>query len=288
VDLLPDLLVRTAELYDNTLFVSDTGQKLLRFSNGTANVGLGKFHLYGVLPGNPDGTQAVRQVVYRSDGTSFDRDAGFFVFHPTHSHIHIEDWCRYRLRELLPDDGVGPVVAGGQKVSFCILDLAVHDRRLPNFSPVPEFESCQSRVQGLSVGWIDIYSQNLPGQAIDVTSVPDGFYWLESEVDPEGHMLESDETNNTARIKVTIGNPPRAPDRYEPNDSPAAVDLRPPAKLHAVLRDGQTEHTIKSRSNPILTCRRLSAPTSCLYMAALAGIFAQGKPTRRSIYQYAA
>lgn len=225
-DLLPDLLVRAAELYDHTLVVSGTGQRLLRFSNGTANAGMGKFHLYGVLPGNPDGTQAVRQVVYRTDGTSFDREAGFFVYHPAHSHIHIEDWCRYQLREVLPGDGVGPVVAGGEKVSFCILDLGVYDRRLPNFSSVPEFESCQSRVQGLSVGWIDIYSRSLPGQSIDVTRVPDGFYWLESEVDPEGHMLEADETNNTTRIKVTIGNPPRAPDRYEPNDSPGVVDAR--------------------------------------------------------------
>jgi hypothetical protein len=228
-DLLPDLLVRAADLYDNAFVVSGNGQRLLRFSNGTANVGPGKFHLYGVLPGNPDGTQSVRQVVYRSDGSSYDREAGLFVFHPSHNHIHVEDWCRYQLREVLPGDGVGPVVAGGEKVSFCILDLAVYDRRLPNFNPVPEFESCQSRVQGLSVGWIDIYSRSLPGQLIDVTQVPDGFYWLESEVDPEGRMLEADETNNTTRIKVTIGNPPRAPDRYEPNDAPAIVDGRPPA-----------------------------------------------------------
>ena len=66
------------------------------------------------------------------------------------------------------------------------------------------------------------------------------------------------------------------------------VNLLHPAKLRFVSRDAQTEHTIKSRSNPILTCRRLSASIGCLYMAALVGIFAQGKPTRRSIYQYPA
>jgi hypothetical protein len=231
VDLLPDLVVRPSELYDHALVVSSADQRLFRFSNGTANIGTGKLHLEGVLPGNDDGTQSVVQVIQRSDGTSFEREAGLFVFHAAHNHIHVEDWCRYRLRELLPGDGVGTVVAGGEKVSFCILDLAVYDRRLPNFRPMPEFESCQSRVQGLSVGWIDVYSRSLPGQVIDVTRVPDGFYWLESEVDPEDYILETDETNNIARIKVTIGNPPRAPDRYEPNDDPDAVRVRPPARF---------------------------------------------------------
>jgi hypothetical protein len=81
------------------------------------------------------------------------------------------------------------------------------------------------------VGWLDVYSKNLPDQWIDITGIPDGEYWLESESDPDDAILESDETNNITRIKVIIGTPdPINPDAYEPDDSRAQVDGRPVAQ----------------------------------------------------------
>ena len=55
------------------------------------------------------------------------------------------------------------------------------------------------------MGWEDIYFKNLPDQWIDITGLTPGEYWLESEVDPEDHFLELDETNNVDRIKLVIG-----------------------------------------------------------------------------------
>ena len=99
-DWLPDVIVRQSDLFDNDIRTNIVpGRRHLRMSNGTPNIGLGKLHLFGVLPGNPDGTQNVMQRIYRSDGTSYDREAGLFVYHPQHGHIHIEDWCIYRLRQ---------------------------------------------------------------------------------------------------------------------------------------------------------------------------------------------
>ena len=214
---LPDIIVRQSDLLDNDIRVSG-GRTLLRLSNGTANAGTGPLYLYGVTPGNEDGTQDVRQRVFREDGSYFERVAGTFVYHPEHNHIHFEEWAQYRLRRVVGEDGVGDVVAAGQKTSFCILDLGVYDRSLPDYVSGGFFRTCSSTTQGLSVGWIDVYSKSLPGQNIDITDVPDGHYWLESEVDPNNNVLESNEDNNIARIRITIGDPSDInPDTYEPN-----------------------------------------------------------------------
>jgi hypothetical protein len=151
-----------------------------------------------------NGKQRVYQRIYRSDGTFWDRSAGEFIYHPSHNHIHVESWCIYRVREILPGDGVGAVVAEGEKTSFCLMDLGVHDPSLPNFDPDGQFFECATTVQGISVGWYDVYGKHLDGQWIDITDVAPGEYWLEAEVDPEGHVLETDETNNVKRVRLTI------------------------------------------------------------------------------------
>ena len=229
VDLVPDVMTRTSELYDYD-FVTNIvpGRTHLRLSNATANIGLGKLYLYGVYPPNADSTQDVRQRVWRTDHTHFDRDAGTFVFHPQHHHVHFEDWAIYRLRAVTSGGGVGAIVAEGTKTSFCILDGIVHDNTLPGYSSTPEFVSCGFGVQGISVGWADIYTKNLEGQNIDITDLPPGQYWLESEADPLNHVLETNETNNIARIPITIGNSGGInPDPYEPNNQISDLNSRP-------------------------------------------------------------
>jgi hypothetical protein len=235
VDLLPDLTVRADELYDNQIVTNIVpGRRHIRLSTGTPNGGAGKLYVYGGADlGN--GKQQVIQRIYRSDGTSWERNAGQFVYHPTHNHIHVEAWCQYRIREILPGDGVGDVIAEGEKTSFCIIDLSVYNSSLPGFPPFGQFNSCNSTTQGLSVGWMDIYSKNLDGQWIDITDVPNGQYWLEAEVDPEGNFLESDESNNANRIKVTIGDGTSTiqPDAYEVNNTRAQVDGRVEGALNS-------------------------------------------------------
>ncbi|HLU46461.1 MAG TPA: lysyl oxidase family protein, partial [Planctomycetota bacterium] len=105
-----------------------------------------------------------------------------------------------------------------------------YDDTLPNFPPVASFMVCDNEMQGISVGWTDIYSRTVEGQSIDVTDLPDGEYWLENEVDPDDAIAEIDEENNVVRTLVVLGDPPRiVPDRFEPNDSAAAVVERPEA-----------------------------------------------------------
>ena len=253
--LLPDILTRTNELYDHDIVTNITpGRTHLRFSNGTANIGQGRLYLYGVLPDNGDGTQDVRQRIWQSDSSYYDRDAGAFEYHATHQHIHLQDWAVYRLRAVTGGGGVGAVLVEGDKTSFCILDLIVHDNTLPGAPPSGVFTSCTSTVQGLSIGWADVYHKDLPGQNLDITGIPPGQYWLESESDPLDHILEKDETNNIARILVTIGNPgPINPDLYEPNNALADLDPRPV---------GGNNSPVLGPCNPIKTIANLTIHTA--------------------------
>ncbi len=199
--LLPDIISVASQadqyMYGWTLDQTQIpGRTLLRVTTATANVGSGKLELRGSTS-NP----AVYQRVFNLNGTYSDRLAGTFTFHPTHGHLHFDGWLQFHLRAVTAENGVGGIVATGDKTSFAIIDLDAHDLSLPG-APTSSVYS-GGLVQGISVGWRDIYSRTLDDQWIDVTNVPPGAYWLESVVDPDNRVLESDETNNTTRILIT-------------------------------------------------------------------------------------
>jgi hypothetical protein len=231
-DLLPDMTVRESELLRHD-HVTNGDRVLLRFANGTPNIGKGPLHVVGVLPANPDGTQNVNQRVFRDDGSHYDRPAGRFEFHPGHDHVHLEGWAIYRLRARLPDGGVGEVLRESGKTSFCLLDSASHDATLPGYEPLRTYRSCGELFQGISVGWVDIYEKDLIGQNIDVAGLPPGTYWLESEVDPDDHILELDEGNNLTRIEVELTEPLfiDGPLEFAPEDHHSHDHHRPDLRL---------------------------------------------------------
>lgn len=240
--LLPNLTPWVSQtlgfVYDWTIQGND-----LRLTSAVANIGSGPLELRG---GEIHGDlQDVYQRIYESDGSFTDVLAGVFRYHSEHGHIHFEEFAEFRLREVLPGGEVGAVVATGEKVSFCLLDV----QRYGTLGPAsPYYLSCD-QLQGISVGWADVYHRGLPGQSIEITNVPDGDYWLEVEVDPGNRLLESDETNNVARIQIELTRPVGgnaiAPDNFEPNDSfAAAAILAPPEdhtydnlSIHASLND---------------------------------------------------
>ncbi|NUM52181.1 MAG: hypothetical protein HUU46_00930 [Candidatus Hydrogenedentes bacterium] len=232
VDLLPDMVVDTAFLEDHEIRTDIKPNKThLIFSNAMANVGDGPLYVFGVNPkdkGADDETQKVKQRIFRSDGSHYNRVAGHFVYHSQHNHTHFEDWAIYRLREILPNDGVGDIIATSKKTSFCLLDSFEYDLSLPNAPDNPEFISCSTDVQGISVGYEDLYDKSIPGQWIDITNVPNGDYWLESEVDPENNVLEKDDANNVGRIKVTV-------DKDTPPDPDPDPGPNPSGLLAAIL-----------------------------------------------------
>ena len=155
------------------------------------------------------------QRIYDDEGGFRDVVAGEFTYHPSHGHIHFDGYAIYNLREIGSGGEVGDIVATGGKISFCLIDIARYDA---NSGP-SNYGSCGT-IQGVTAGWSDVYNRNLPDQWINIAGVADGDYYLEVVTDPENQLLESDETNNTTIITVTIDNGPGdTGDRLEPNDS---------------------------------------------------------------------
>jgi hypothetical protein len=111
--LLPDLIPLTDEprgfLHGWTI-EEQQATTLLRLSTTSINLGNGPLELRGSTA-HPDRTRDVLQRIYNSDGSFEDRLAGQFVHHPTHGHVHFEDYAQYNLRATLADDAVGDIVA---------------------------------------------------------------------------------------------------------------------------------------------------------------------------------
>ncbi|TMQ68455.1 MAG: hypothetical protein E6K81_16585 [Candidatus Eisenbacteria bacterium] len=95
-----------------------------------------------------------------------------FVYDTCHDHYHFIGYIAFSLL-----DANNALVAGGQKVAFCIEDFSKFSS-----SAGPAKYDCNN--QGMSVGWADIYSANLDGQWIDITNVAAGTYTLQIVVDP--------------------------------------------------------------------------------------------------------
>ncbi len=176
------------------------GSTLLRLASATANIGDGMLHM---IPSTSPSDDAVGtwQRIWTDADQYIDRQAGTFVYHPTHRHFHLDEFEQYRLLSLEGDE-----VALGEKVSFCLIDVLSAEEQAHIGFGVFLAAVCQDadEQQVLNPGWADYYGASLEDQWIDITGVAPGDYLVEMIVDPENVLLESDETNNTARFPITL------------------------------------------------------------------------------------
>jgi L-ascorbate metabolism protein UlaG (beta-lactamase superfamily) len=180
---------------------SYTQTTVLRLTNSVVNAGEGPLEMWGTqLPGL--GTHQVVQRMYDTAGGYAEQSVGQFVFHPQHSHWHLDGFSLYELWSVHPDGTLDQVLATSGKVSFCLRDIR-RSRAAPVISGAA-FSSCGTRKQGISAGWIDSYQYYLPGQSIDVTGLPDGRYALMSTADPYNLIREAEEGNNFALIYLSL------------------------------------------------------------------------------------
>jgi hypothetical protein len=215
--LLPELVPDQQLLADEHVVWRDpqTGQFLLAFSAGIANLGAGSLNVVGyrdrvagtVLP-DPN-TMSAYQRIFHADGTCDELQVGTMTYHPVHHHWHLDGVMQY---ELLNADG--ELVKPNAKVAFCLADIAKVDSSLPGFPTAPAYNGCDPNQRttyvnmGVSVGWEDIYDKMLFGQNFDVTdlmSLPQGQYFIRQTVDAAGILFEQDDSNNTTGIWVTLG-----------------------------------------------------------------------------------
>ena len=204
---------------DPTGFVVDRTRTrtLLRVTNAVVNVGAGPLQLDPRKTDcNDDGDfgndrTAIQRVYVDADAdgayepgvdtASTTRRAGCFRFDERHRHWHFRNYARYELARASD----GTVVASHGKVGFCLLDSQHVYPGMPGSPASAVYASCASgRSQGISPGWSDAYDWSLPGQFVDITSVPDGRYCFRSTADPADRIVEADEGDNAAAIGLSL------------------------------------------------------------------------------------
>jgi len=175
------------------------------FATKIANLGKGPLIIQGKTINTPSGpvTEAT-QVIKRSNGGECDYPAGTFEFHVSHNHFHLNDFSSYEIYKGTPL--VGSPVAKSDKISFCVADI---EMVRGNNSQRQVLAQCgtQEGVQGISVGWADVYDNYLPEQWVDVDpSVPAGAYFLTNVADPDNLLLEENESHesNAGSVSVSI------------------------------------------------------------------------------------
>ena len=105
------------------------------------------------------------------------------------------------LFELLTPDTHQPVIVNGSAVISRKQGFCLEDDVLTSGQSSPKFDCTH---QGLSIGWKDIYESTLDCQWLDVTGVPGGNYLLRLTVNPDRTLPETNTTNNSAEVPVTI------------------------------------------------------------------------------------
>lgn len=171
----------------------------LRFSTGIANTGLGRLELH---PVNGGSTTTGIQWLYDEDGQVVEQTpVSAYAYHPAHHHWHLGDVALFELHQADSDGLIGALVGNSVKVTFCLIDWGQIDE---NNVAHPYFKDCgENALQGISPGWIDVYHHSTPGQSLPLPTV-EGDYYLVNKVNPEGHFIESDLSNNTAWVKFRL------------------------------------------------------------------------------------
>ncbi|MDQ3954418.1 MAG: lysyl oxidase family protein [Actinomycetota bacterium] len=201
---------------DNYEVVEQGARRCLRYDTIVANFGQGALEMRYLV--NSIATdQQLRQRIFRSDGSHRDVVADTYEVHPTHAHFHYANFAQAHLwRSDARGKRLGTKpVRSGKKAGFCLLDI--EDQRkgtkydqpatyndLSTCLPVTREETSVSQVNGLSVGWADIYGMWLTDQYIEVTGVRDGYYVLEIEVDPLDTVVERNDSDNSVFSHVKL------------------------------------------------------------------------------------
>ena len=131
---------------------------------------------------------------------------------PGHDHWHFEQFARYTLL-----DSAKNLAVRSHKAGFCIAPsdpvnlLAPHAVWQPpsiGFSDACGLPTALWVQEMMPVGWGDTYLQSIAGQAFDITSVPDGTYYIEITANPRHVLYESNTRNDVSLRKVILGGTP--------------------------------------------------------------------------------
>jgi len=238
-DLMPDMTASALEILND--HIESPGY--IDMSNATPNIGYGPLEVRGtnqcfcdtmqvpctvsMCPDSSGPTEIISQRIYHKNGgtmTYTDVTAGTMTYHPSHGHIHVDDWASYSLRIPTsdPDARNWPIVGLGTKTSYCLVNLGdcntgagicadtggtvYNQGNLPNYG-LGAVSGCGTE-QGIYVGSYDVYSAILDGQRILIPNVCNNDYFIVSITDPDNHFIEKNENNNWVAVPVTLTQQP--------------------------------------------------------------------------------
>ncbi|MGH3354347.1 MAG: lysyl oxidase family protein [Nocardioidaceae bacterium] len=132
-----------------------------------------------------------------------------------HHHWHFTDFARYRLL-----DATKTSVVRSHKQSFCLVNTDAIDYTVPGalwqpektdlHSDCPSNRNATSFREALASGSGDTYYQGRAGQSFNITSLPNGTYYVEVAANPARRLYESDDANNVSYRRVILGGEPGA------------------------------------------------------------------------------
>jgi hypothetical protein len=201
-DQLPDLsMARVTDIKLDT----QGGRRLLRYSTNIANIGQGPFELRLHRDTINDPMSAIQRIYTASGFRDVSTNPVLVFAGDGHNHWHVKD---LETVELNRSDN-GTKVGTDAKVGFCFLDHLRFNLALPGAPSRAVYGGCGTTTSldvtmGLSVGWSDQYSWNLPDQYIDITNLTAGRYVLNVVADAGNWFEESNESNNATWVELQI------------------------------------------------------------------------------------
>ncbi|MBO9534728.1 MAG: hypothetical protein J7513_17270 [Solirubrobacteraceae bacterium] len=185
------------------------GWKMLRAANAVLSIGPGPAEVRGTRTG--PGVMDAVQYVHRAGGQrplAVPGGAGNLLFKHIPGQGGYWKFANAAKFELWTTGANPRLVRTGPKLTYCLRDL----RKLWNWDRSPRrfvYPGCSRNPNrkkvtlGTSVGWADIYPAPYYEQWIDVTGLR-GCFDLLHIADPDNHIVELDETNNTAKTRVRL------------------------------------------------------------------------------------
>jgi hypothetical protein len=140
--------------------------------------------------------------------------AGTMLFDnaPNEQEWHFQQFAQYRLL-----DASKTTAVLSHKEAFCIAPTDAYDLLRPGATWQPQFfglgGNCGQATalwvqEQLPLGWGDTYSQSLDGQNFNVTSLPNGTYYIEVIANPEKVIHETNMANDVSLRKIILGGTP--------------------------------------------------------------------------------
>ncbi|HWL91886.1 MAG TPA: hypothetical protein VNP90_11040 [Actinomycetota bacterium] len=127
-----------------------------------------------------------------------------------HEHWHFLQFARYRLLDS------AQAAIRSRKQAFCLAPTDAIDLTVDGAIWRPDhlgFSQCGSATsiwirEILPAGWGDTYFQGVPGQSFNITTLPNGSYWIEVRANPSGALFDADPSNDVELREVILGGVP--------------------------------------------------------------------------------